>query len=169
MVRSASSSGVKDARFVSLLRRFTQYLQSYAQQFVIRTFNNVTHRPSAEKEWQHPATEDEVLPMYPFLLERFPPLDVQAASYFAASVRMVSFSRTSIAYSCGQRAIARRREWWERRAGRSIASIIRNSCAVTNATPNNMKNKVQPVISDSSSIELLFCSYHTSNIRSCQG
>ena len=69
------------ARRVSLLRRLTQYLQSYAQQLVIRTFSSVTHRPSAEKEWQQPATEDEVLPMYPFREPRSPPLEVQAASY----------------------------------------------------------------------------------------
>ena len=80
--------------------------------------------------------------MNPCLLERFPPLDVQAASYFAASVKIVSFSRTSIA-EIFYRAIARRRE---RRAGRSMASMIRKSCAVTNATPKIMKNKVQPVM-----------------------
>ena len=66
------------------------------QQLVIKTFSSVTQRPSAEKEWQHPAREDEVLPMNPFFEVRVPPLDVQAASYFAASVRMVSFSKTSI-------------------------------------------------------------------------
>ena len=81
---------------VSLLRRFTQYLQSYTQQFVIRTFKRVTQRPSAEKEWQHPATEEDVLPMYPFFDVRSPPLEVQAASYLAASVKIVSFSRTSM-------------------------------------------------------------------------
>ena len=96
MVKSASSCGVNAARFVSLLRRLTQYLQSNTQQLVIRTFNSVTHRPSAEKEWQHPDTEEEVLPIYPFLAVRFPPLDVQAASYLAASVKTVSFSRTSM-------------------------------------------------------------------------
>ena len=48
---------------MSLLRRLTQYLQSYTQQLVIRTFSRLTHRPSAEKEWQQPATEDEVLPI----------------------------------------------------------------------------------------------------------
>ena len=96
MVRSASSSGVNMARFASLLRRLTQYLQSYTHRLVISTFKRVTHRPSAEKEWQHPAIEEVVLPIYPALALRFPPLEVQAASYLAASVRMVSFSRTSI-------------------------------------------------------------------------
>ena len=84
------------ARFVSLLRRLTQYLQSYTHRLVSSTFKSVTHRPSAEKEWQQPAMEEVVLPMYPALAFRSPPLEVQAASYLAASVRMVSFSRTSI-------------------------------------------------------------------------
>jgi hypothetical protein len=34
--------------------------------------------------------------MCPFLKLRLPPLDVQAASYLAASVRILSFSRTSM-------------------------------------------------------------------------
>ena len=96
IVRSASSSGVNAVLRVSLLRRLTQYLQSYMQQFVISTFSREIQRPSAEKEWQHPATEEDVLPMYPCLDVRFPPLEVQAASYFAASVRIDSFSSTSI-------------------------------------------------------------------------
>ena len=53
-------------------------------------------RPSAEKLWQHPAMEEDVLPVMPGLEPRRTPLEVQAASYLAASVRMVSFSRASI-------------------------------------------------------------------------
>ena len=41
------------------------------------------------------------MPRYPRLAARSPPLDVQAASYLAASVRMVSLSRTSMALSAG--------------------------------------------------------------------
>ena len=52
------------------------------------------HRPSAEKEWQHPAMEAEVLPIYPALA--FRSLEVQAASYLAASARMVSLSIRSM-------------------------------------------------------------------------
>ena len=63
MVRSASSSGVKAARFASLLRRLTQYLQSYTQRLVSSTFSSVTQRPSAEKVWQQPAEAVEVLPI----------------------------------------------------------------------------------------------------------
>ena len=47
------------------------------------------------------STEADVLPRYPRLAARSPPLDVQAASYLAASVRMVSLSRTSMALSAG--------------------------------------------------------------------
>ena len=39
--------------------------------------------------------EEDVLPICPALWPRWAPLEVQAASYFAASVRMVNFSRTS--------------------------------------------------------------------------
>ena len=46
------------------------------------------HRPSAEKEWQQPAGR-----VCPGL---FDPDDVQAASYFALSASMVSFSMMSI-------------------------------------------------------------------------
>lgn len=49
MVSSASSRGVKAARRVSLLRRLTQYLQSYTQALLNSTFSSVMHRPSAEK------------------------------------------------------------------------------------------------------------------------
>ena len=57
--------GVKAARRVSLLRRLTQYLQSYTQALLIRTFSSVMHRPSAEKLWQQPAMEEVVLPILP--------------------------------------------------------------------------------------------------------
>jgi hypothetical protein len=55
---------------------------------VRRTFNRVMHRPSAEKEWQQPPAM--VFPSCP--PRRSPPLEVQATSYFAASVRIWSFS-----------------------------------------------------------------------------
>ena len=105
MVRSANSLGVKVARRVSLLRRLTQYLQSYTQQLVMSTFRREIHRPSAEKLWQQPATEDDVLPIIPGREPRRTPLDVQDASYFAASVRMASLSSSSI--SCGAARAAR--------------------------------------------------------------
>ena len=62
---SASSLGVKAVRRVSLLRRLTQYLQSYTQQLVMSTFSREIQRPSAEKLWQQPATEEDVLPILP--------------------------------------------------------------------------------------------------------
>ena len=77
MVSSASSSGVKAARGTSLLRRLTQYLQSYTQWFVISTLSRETHRPSAEKVWQQPAAM--VLPIPPPALGRSAPDEVQAA------------------------------------------------------------------------------------------
>ena len=76
------------ARRVSLLRRLTQYLQSNTQLLVINTFSRVMHRPSAEKLWQQPAIEEVVLPIIPGRALRLTPLEVQAASYLAASVRM---------------------------------------------------------------------------------
>ena len=82
------------------------------QQLLISTFSSVTHRPSAEKVWQQPAMEEEVLPMKPCRNPRRLPLEVQAASYLAASVRISSLLRTSMAY----RAALRR----GCRAGRSI-------------------------------------------------
>ena len=45
--------------------------------------------------------EELVLPIYPCRKPRRVPLEVQAASYFAASVRMPSFSGTSISKPCG--------------------------------------------------------------------
>ena len=48
------------------------------------------HRPSAEKEWQQPAAMVE--PSRPARPARSSPLEVQAASYLAASARMVSLS-----------------------------------------------------------------------------
>ena len=96
MVSSASSRGVKAARRVSLLRRLTQYLQSNTQLLVINTFSRVMHRPSAEKLWQQPAIEEVVLPIIPGRALRLTPLEVQAASYLAASVRMASLSSSSM-------------------------------------------------------------------------
>ena len=69
------------------------------------TFSSVMQRPSAEKLWQHPAMEEDVLPIIPGLEPRRTPLEVQAASYLAASVRMDSFSKTSIS------RYAARRRW----------------------------------------------------------
>ena len=57
----------------------------------------------------------------------------------------------------------------ERRAGRSIRSMRRNSWAVRIATPRSVKNRVQPVIWKSPLIENLFEYYYKSNNRSCQG
>lgn len=56
------------------------------------TFSSEIQRPSAEKLWQQPAMEEDVLPIIPGREPRITPLDVQEASYFAASVRMVSLS-----------------------------------------------------------------------------
>src|SRR5699024_1604763 len=94
MVRSASSRGVNVARGVSLDRRFIQYWQSYMQALVISTFNKEMHRPSDAKLWQMPIFT--ALPSFPFFPPRSIPLGVQATSYLAASVRMVSFSMVVI-------------------------------------------------------------------------
>ena len=58
------------------------------------TFKREIHRPSAEKEWQHPARV--VLPMVPGRPARSRPLEVHAASYLAASARISSFWLSSI-------------------------------------------------------------------------
>ena len=58
------------------------------QQLENRTFSKEMQRPSVEKLWQMPAIV--VLPRLPAV--RCDPLDVQAASYFAASVSTASFS-----------------------------------------------------------------------------
>ena len=79
-----------------MLRRLTQYLQSNTQLLVINTFSRVMHRPSAEKLWQQPAIEEVVLPIIPGRALRLTPLEVQAASYLAASVRMASLSSSSM-------------------------------------------------------------------------
>ena len=94
MVSSHSSSGVKAARGRSLERRLTQYWQSYTQTLVISTFSREMHRPSAEKEWQQPGAV--VLPMVPGRPGRSMPLEVQAASYLAASDRIVNLSISSM-------------------------------------------------------------------------
>ena len=51
------------------------------------------HRPSAEKEWQHPAAMVDPIPLR--RRPRSSPLEVQAASYLAASARIVSLSMSS--------------------------------------------------------------------------
>ena len=143
MVNSASSLGVNIARRVSLLLRLTQYLQSKTQRLVKRTFSRVTQRPSAEKEWQQPTMEEDVQPILPFWNPRFAPLEVHAASYFAASDRIVSFSRSSI--STDQRNAE---ECRDRRLslGRSINSMIRNSWMVRKVMPTQRKKSVQRLI-----------------------
>ena len=55
------------------------------------------HRPSAEKEWQQPHWV--VLPMVPGRPERLRPLEVQAASYLAASAKISSFCSSSIPFT----------------------------------------------------------------------
>ena len=137
MVSSASSWGVNAARRVSLLRRFTQYLQSYTQALLISTFSSVTHRPSAEKLWQHPAIEEDVLPIISGLAPRFTPLDVQAASYLAASDRMVSLSSSSML-----RYAMRRR----RGAGLSMQSMSRITLAAIEPAPIRIITKPNVVI-----------------------
>ena len=51
-------------------------------------------RPSPEKAWQIPLALVEPMPPAPV---RATPLDVHAASYFAPSVKIFSFSSTVIA------------------------------------------------------------------------
>ena len=62
--------------------------------FVISTFKREMHRPSLAKLWQMPHAAAE--PSCPFTPARFTPLEVHAASYFAASDKMRSFSMVSI-------------------------------------------------------------------------
>lgn len=64
---------------------------------VISTFKRETQRPSAEKVWQQPVME--VLPMVPERPARSSPLEVQAASYFAASARIFSLSSSSMVFA----------------------------------------------------------------------
>ena len=60
----------------------------------MRTLSNVTHRPSAEKVWQHPA--GRAAPTMPFLGPLRAPDEVHAASKRAASASIPSFVRVSI-------------------------------------------------------------------------
>src|SRR5665647_1693397 len=62
------------------------------------TFRREIQRPSAAKLWQIP--DATALPIFPGWPERSTPLEVQATSYLAASVRMANFSRTSISAPC---------------------------------------------------------------------
>ena len=94
MVSPASSSGVKAARGTSFEQRLTQYWQSYTQRLVSSTFSREMQRPSAEKLWQIPGAQ--ALPSIPFTPAREDPLEVQATSYFAESVRIRSLSISSI-------------------------------------------------------------------------
>jgi hypothetical protein len=52
------------------------------------------HLPSAAKLWHMPGRQ--ALPIAPLIPDRFEPLEVQATSYFAESVKMLSFSIRSI-------------------------------------------------------------------------
>ena len=61
------------------------------------TLSSDMQRPSAEKLWQMPQAIE--LPIVPFAARRSTPLDVQATSYLAASVSIVSFSMTSMSFS----------------------------------------------------------------------
>ena len=49
-----------------------------------------------------------------------------------------------------------------------MASITRNNWLVRNTTPTRMKKNVQPVMRNSSFIELLFDYQYNSNKRFCQ-
>ena len=150
MVSSASSRGVNAARRVSLLRRLTQYLQSYTQALLRSTFSSVMHRPSAEKLWQHPAIEEVVFPIMPGRNPRLTPLEVQAASYLAASDRIASLSRSSM-FSY---AVRRRR----RGAGLSMQSMSRITLAAMEPAPSRVMIRPSVVMIASSFVELLFWS-----------
>lgn len=64
---------------------------------VNRILSNEIHRPSAAKLWQIPASEVfPRLPAFPLLCT---PLEVQATSYFAASVKIFNFS-CMLKFSC---------------------------------------------------------------------
>ncbi len=89
-----NSSGVKLARLLSLVTRFTQYLQSYIQQLEKSTFRSEMHRPSSAQLWQIP--EMAAFPTWPFLFLRLLPLDEQDTSYLAESASIFSFSNISI-------------------------------------------------------------------------
>src|SRR5699024_8459880 len=94
MVSSASSRGVKEARRVWFERRLMQYSQSSIQELEKRTLRREIHLPSAEKRWQIPQAAE--FPRPPRCPARSIPLEVHAASYFAASVRISSFSSAVI-------------------------------------------------------------------------
>jgi len=66
------------------------------QELLISTFKSEMQRPSDENEWQIPGATALPMPLPPTGPLRLTPLDVQAASYFALSARMFSFSRMSI-------------------------------------------------------------------------
>ena len=72
-----------------------QYWQSYAQALDISTFSREMQRPSPAKLWQIP--QAAALPICPFCAFLSTPLEVQATSYFAASVNIFNFSNRSIA------------------------------------------------------------------------
>ena len=102
-----------------------------------------------------------MLPRKPRLAVRSPPLEVQAASYLAASARWSA---------CPELPWHRQRaRWLSRRAGRSMASMTRNSWEVTNTIPHQKKKRTS---NQSSSIppsfELLFYLHCISNNCSCQ-
>ncbi len=62
--------------------------------FVNKILSREIHLPSAEKLWQIPERSQFPMPVpSPFLAV---PLEVQATSYFAASVRIFSFSYIDI-------------------------------------------------------------------------
>lgn len=94
MVKSATSCGVKVARFTELVQRLIQYLQSYIQELLNNIFNKEIHRPSAPQVWQIP--EAFPLPIPSFLFFRLLPLELQEASYFAESANIFNLFRVSI-------------------------------------------------------------------------
>ena len=89
MVSLQTSSGVNEALGTSLDFLLMQYLQSKMHSLVNNILSNETHLPSAEKVWQIPHAREFPIPL-PLPL-RSTPLEVQATSYFAASVSMASF------------------------------------------------------------------------------
>jgi len=102
------------------------------QTFVISTFKREMHRPSAAKLWQMP--QAAVLPMPPAEGTLATPLEVQAASYLAASDKIVSFSIKSIFHTslCLQCLFTRERGLFflEACSRLGTAAKIQKPCAI---------------------------------------
>ena len=120
------------------------------------TFSSEIHRPSAEKLWQQPAMEEEVFPIFPGLDSRRTPLEVQAASYLAASVRIASLSSRSIS-SCLASA-----------AGLVDPLYQTHELPGKGGDTNESDDPSESSHSWFLQIKLLFYSHYKSNNRSCQ-